>query len=394
MLLAKVAERIVAAARPGASVSRLVGDEFGVLLTRLEDGGTAAYIIRDLLNALAEPFHLDIGEVFISATAGAATCPPDGTDPDQLLKCANLALGRAKERGRGGFEFYTPDMTGGSAEQLRLDSDLHRALERNEFFLQYQPKLDFASGAICGSEALLRWNHPTRGLVSPNDFIPLLERSGLIIEVGLWVIREACEQIKTWQQLGISVPPVAVNLSGRQFQDPFLDAQVARIIEETGIPPHLIEFEITESMLMQDPQRASETLRRLKELGTSIAVDDFGTGYSSLAYLKRFPVDCLKIDRTFVRDIVADPDDAAITVAVIKLAHSLRLKVIAEGVETDDQFAFLRREGCNMLQGYYFSRPLNADALASLISAYAGRNTRKRRAGKARNSHSLFSAML
>jgi EAL domain-containing protein (putative c-di-GMP-specific phosphodiesterase class I) len=275
---------------------------------------------------------------------------------------------QAKEQGRNNFQFYLDDMDQRPSQRLQMESSLRGALERGEFLLHYQAKADLVTGAISGFEALLRWQHPERGLVPPIEFIPILEDTGAIIPVGEWVLRSVCEQIKAWQAAGITPRPVSVNVSARQFQRRDLDAVLARIIEEAGIDPAYLQLELTESLLMKDAAETARTLTRLKALGIRLAVDDFGTGYSSLAYLKRFPLDELKIDRAFIRDIVTDPSDAAIALSVISLAHSLRLKVVAEGVETEEQLGFLRTHGCDEMQGFYFSRPAQvADSTQALV---------------------------
>jgi EAL domain-containing protein (putative c-di-GMP-specific phosphodiesterase class I) len=273
---------------------------------------------------------------------------------------ADVAMYRAKEQGRNNYQYFTREMNERALERVRMEVALRRAIERREFLLHYQPKVDLKSGAICGLEALLRWQHPEKGLVSPAEFIPVLEDTGLIVPVGEWVMQAVCAQIQAWRGTGLAVPPVAVNLSARQFQQKDLEATVRRILQETGVAASLLEFELTESMLMKDPEGAERTLHALKEAGVKLSVDDFGTGYSSLAYLKRFPIDALKIDRAFIRDVTVDPDDAAITLAIISLAHSLKLKVIAEGVETEGQLRFLSAQNCDEMQGFYFARPLPA----------------------------------
>jgi EAL domain-containing protein (putative c-di-GMP-specific phosphodiesterase class I) len=252
-------------------------------------------------------------------------------------------------------------------QRMQMEASMRQALERGEFVLHYQPKVDLATGAICGVEALLRWAHPEKGLVYPAEFVPVLEETGLIVAVGEWVIREACGQIGAWQQAGLKVPSVAVNLSARQFQQKNLDGIVREILRETGVGAALLEFEITESLLMTDPEAAARTLLGLKRAGVMLSVDDFGTGHSSLAYLKRFPLDVLKIDRTFIKDIVNDPDDAAITLAIINLAHSLKLKVVAEGVETEAQLDLLSLHSCDEMQGFYFSRPVPGTELEAML---------------------------
>jgi EAL domain-containing protein (putative c-di-GMP-specific phosphodiesterase class I) len=273
----------------------------------------------------------------------------------------------AKNSGRNNWQFYSAAQHEHAARRLQLETELRQALERGEFLLHYQPKLQLAGGAISGFEALLRWKHPQRGLVPPLDFIAILEETGLIISVGEWVIAEVCRQLRAWQEAGLPAAPVAINLSARQLQQADLAGAIQRIVADNGTDPALLEFELTESMLMTNPEAAVEMLSRIKALGMRLSVDDFGTGYSSLAYLKRFPLDALKIDRTFVRDLPDDLDDAAITKAVIRLAHSLNLKVVAEGVETAAQLRELEQYGCDEIQGYYLSRPLPAADCAALL---------------------------
>jgi len=286
-----------------------------------------------------------------------------------LLKSADTAMYGAKNSGRNTWQFYSAAQHENAAQRLQLESQLRQALERGEFLLHYQPKLDLASGSISGFEALLRWNHPQRGLVPPLEFISILEDTGLILPAGEWVIGEVCRQLRGWEAAGLPAPRVAINLSARQLQQTDLAAVIERIVGKAGIDPTLLEFELTESMLMTNPEAAVAILSRIKALGMRLSVDDFGTGYSSLAYLKRFPLDALKIDRTFVRDLPDDLDDAAITKAVIRLAHSLNLKVVAEGVENIEQIRELEKYDCDEIQGYYVSKPLPAADCARLLRA-------------------------
>jgi len=280
---------------------------------------------------------------------------------------ADAAMYRAKEQGRNNYQYFTRDMNERAIQRVQMEAALRQALEREEFRLFYQPKVDLVTGKICGFEALLRWQHPDKGMVLPGGFIPMLEETGLIVQAGEWVLRTACAQIKVWQKAGLKVPPISVNLSARQFEQKNLKGTVEQILHDTKVDPSLIEFEITESLLMNDPEGAARTLDSLKESGVRLSMDDFGTGYSSLGYLKRFPIDTLKIDRTFVRDISTDADDATLTRAIIHLAQNLRLKVIAEGVETEDQLAFLRTNGCDEMQGYLFARPAGAEECEQML---------------------------
>ncbi|HEX8786963.1 MAG TPA: EAL domain-containing protein, partial [Telluria sp.] len=367
-LLAQAAKRLEACARRGDVVARLGGDEFALVLPALLDNADAAAVAERVVEAMAQPFYLAGHPLFVSASVGIASYPEDGGNADALLKSADTAMYGAKNNGRNNYQFYVASMHERTTQRLQLEGQLRLALEGGEFLLHYQPKLDLAGGTISGFEALLRWNHPQRGLVPPLEFIPILEDTGLIIQVGEWVIEEVCRQLRAWEVQGVTLPPVAINLSARQLQQDDLVGAIERIVLASGIDAALLEFELTESMLMSNPEAAVETLSRIKALGMRLSVDDFGTGYSSLAYLKRFPLDALKIDRTFVRDLPGDPDDAAITRAVIRLAHSLSLKVVAEGVETEAQIRELEKYDCDEIQGYYISRPLPPAACAELLA--------------------------
>ena len=372
-LLVQAAARLEACAREDNVVARLGGDEFAVVLPWLganeRNSGDAALIANRIIDALAQPFHLQGQQLFVSASIGIATYPEDGASAEQLLKSADTAMYGAKNSGRNTWQFYSAAQHENAAQRLQLESQLRQALERGEFLLHYQPKLDLAGGSISGFEALLRWNHPQRGLVPPLEFISILEDTGLILPAGEWVIGEVCRQLRSWEAAGLPVPPVAINLSARQLQQTDLAAVIERIVGKAGIDPTLLEFELTESMLMTNPEAAVAILSRIKALGMRLSVDDFGTGYSSLAYLKRFPLDALKIDRTFVRDLPDDLDDAAITKAVIRLAHSLNLKVVAEGVENVEQIRELEKYDCDEIQGYYVSKPLPAVDCVRLLRA-------------------------
>ncbi|HEX6705031.1 MAG TPA: EAL domain-containing protein [Albitalea sp.] len=357
-LLGEVAARLKDCVRASDTVGRLGGDEFACVLSELSRPADAALVAEKVVRALSQPFMLDSEEVCVSASVGIGLYPTDGDDADTLLRHADTAMYRAKEEGRNGFQFYLPQMNDQALERLQLQAQLRNALERREFVLHYQPKASLASGEISGFEALLRWQHPVRGLVPPTQFIAILEDTGLIVPVGDWVVRTVCEQLVQWRAQGLAVRPVAVNLSARQFQQRNLDASIATILENTGVDGALLELELTESMLMTDPDAAVRMLANVRACGVRLSVDDFGTGYSSLSHLKRFPLDALKIDRAFIRDVITDPDDAAITVAIIGLARSLGLKVVAEGVETEAQLEFLRTHGCDEIQGYLFARPM------------------------------------
>ncbi|THC41894.1 GGDEF domain-containing protein [Massilia sp. Mn16-1_5] len=366
-LLVQAGARLRDCVRSGDVVARLGGDEFAVVLPQLGPAGEAEDIARRIVDALAEPFLLQGQQLFVSASVGIAAYPDDGIDAATLLKSADTAMYSAKQNGRNNFQFYLAEMNANAALRLQTEHQLHLALERGEFELHYQPKVQLATGAVSGFEALLRWRHPERGLVAPFEFISILEETGLILPVGEWVIAEVCRQIGAWSARYPSVPPVAINLSARQLGHAGLPQTVRGIVDAAGVDPGLLEFELTESMLMEDPEAAVRILSDLKSQGMRLSVDDFGTGYSSLAYLKRFPLDALKIDRTFVRDLPGDSDDAAITKAVISLAHSLNLKVVAEGVETIGHVDALRAYGCDEIQGYYIGKPVPAAACAPLL---------------------------
>lgn len=326
---------------------------------------------QDITAVISRPFDLDGHEVFVTTSIGIAVRPP--SEAGDMVKDADTAVYRAKQSGRNTYRFYTEEMNIQVFERLAFENSLRRALEREEFLLYYQPQVDLASGELVAVEALLRWQHPDLGLVSPARFIPVLEDTGLIVPVGEWVLRTACHQARAWRDSGLKPTRMAVNLSSRQFGQADLVGSVASVLEETGLDPRYLELEITKSLIMEDVEASSRALAEFKETanGIRVSIDDFGTGYSSLFRLKTFPIDLLKIDRSFVRDITTDPDDAAITAAMIGLAHELRLEVIAEGVETEEQLSFLRARGCDLVQGYYLSRPLPAADITELLKREA-----------------------
>ena len=368
-LLNQVSARLLGCVRAGDTVGRLGGDEFAIVLSSIAGQRDASIVGQKIMAALAEPFTLSASEMFVSASVGITLYPTDSADQDTLIRNADTAMYRAKALGRNSCQFYTPEMNARALEKLSLETSLRRALERKEFLLYYQPKASLTSGEVTGVEALLRWRHPEFGLVSPAEFIPMLEETGLILPAGEWVIRAACEQARSWREAGIRPVPIAVNLSARQFQARDLAETVRRILEEYGIEGGALEFEITESSLVDNTDEAVRTLDALGALGIRIAIDDFGTGYSSLNYLKRFPLDALKVDSSFVHDVIADLDNAAITRAIITMAHYLDLSVIAEGVETQQQLSFLHANGCDEIQGFYFSRPLAVDDCTALLAS-------------------------
>ena len=351
------------------TVARQGGDEFTILLSELGQDEDTAKVAQRFLDRLAAPFMLDGHEVFVSASIGIAVYPADGETSDALLKSADIAMYAAKERGRNNYQFYRQAMNVSTVERLDMENSLRKALERKEFVLYYQPQMDIPTGTIIGMEALVRWQHPARGIVSPAEFIPLAEETGLIVPIGEWVLHEACVRNRAWQVDGCPPISVSVNISGRQFKQPNFIATVRRVLETSGLDPRLLMLEITESMLMDGTEEAIAALHELTAMGIRLSIDDFGTGYSSLTYLKRFPIREIKIDRAFVKGIHSNPDDAAISRAIIALGHSLKLKVVAEGVETEAQLEFLAREGCDEMQGYLLSPPVPADKAAQLIAS-------------------------
>jgi EAL domain-containing protein (putative c-di-GMP-specific phosphodiesterase class I) len=316
---------------------------------------------------VAQPVMLGTKEFFVTCSIGVAVYPSEGTPADSLIEHADIAMYRAKKLGRNNFQFYTPAMNEESMERVRIESALRSALERKEFVLHYQPQVDLKTGQIVGMEALIRWQHPELGMVPPNRFIGIAEETGLIVQIGAWVMRSACAQNKAWQDAGLGKLRVAVNLSARQFGAPDLIAGLEAVLLDTMLDPDCLEIELTESLFMNDITPAVELLHRMKSLGVNLSIDDFGTGYSSLSYLSRFPIDVLKIDRSFVADITIDANDAAIVTSIIALAHNLKLAVIAEGVETLEQLDYLRSHGCDEMQGYFFSKPLPAAEFESLL---------------------------
>jgi diguanylate cyclase (GGDEF)-like protein/PAS domain S-box-containing protein len=343
-----------------STVARLGGDEFTVLLRGVEDRENAAHIARRILDALGQPFHLEGHEVVVEASMGIALCPDDADEADALLMHADTAMYQAKAQGRANFQFYHPDLSAKALEWLKLEAQLHKALEAEQLRLEFQPQIALASDQVIGVEALLRWHHPERGPMLPDEFISLAEESGLINPIGAWVLREACAQGRAWLDAGVGPLQIAVNLSSRQLtQEDFLE-QVTRVLADSKFPGELLELEITESAAMADPEVTVTTLYALKTLGLKIAIDDFGTGYSSLSYLQKFPLDRLKIDRSFICDMTNNAGNAGIVAAIIAMAHQLKFKVIAEGVEDEQQVAFLRAHGCEEIQGYVISPPRDA----------------------------------
>jgi diguanylate cyclase (GGDEF)-like protein/PAS domain S-box-containing protein len=366
-LLQSIAKRLVACVRSSDTVSRQGGDEFVVLLSEMEQSEDAAISALRILQAVAEAHTIDYHDLHVTASIGLSVFPDDGKDAETLIKNADTAMYQAKENGRQSYQFFRPAMTVRAVERQSIEENLRRALERREFTLHYQPKIRLRTGEITGAEALLRWTHPVRGSVSPAQFIPVAEDCGLILPIGQWVLREACKQARAWLNAGLSLGTIAVNISSMEFRDDNFLESVFATLSETGLDPKLLELELTESVLMKRAESAATVLKTLRARGVQIAVDDFGTGYSSLSYLRKFPIDALKIDQSFVRQITAAPDDTTIVTAVISMGRSLKLRVVAEGVETREELAFLQTHLCDEAQGYYFSRPVLPQQFAILL---------------------------
>ena len=366
LLMQLIAFRLRSCVRDGDTVARLGVEEFAVILVEVKSPDDVAPIARKIQAAFGPAFRVQGHEFVMTTAIGIALYPPDGEDAETLIRSAEAATHSARRQGLNEYQFYAASMNAKAAERLRLETDLRRAIERGEFEVHYQPQIDLWQRRLTGVEALIRWRHPELGLVSPTEFISLLEETGLILPVGEWVLRQACGQKKAWRDQGLAVARMSVNLSSRQLNDPNLVATVRRILGESELEPTDLELEITEGMI-EDADQALKVLQGLSAMGVTLAIDDFGMGYSSLAHLKRFPIDTLKIDRTFVRDVTTDSDDAAIAKAIIAMAHSLKLKVIAEGVETREQLAFLKGESCDEFQGFLFSQAIPGRDLGPLL---------------------------
>jgi diguanylate cyclase (GGDEF)-like protein len=353
------------------TIARLGGDEFTAIIESAGTTANTSAAAQRVLQALRRPMLIGGRDVFVSGSIGIALYPQDHTDPGTLVRQADMAMYRAKDLGRNTLHFFNDELNRSVQQRIRVDHDLHGALERGEFVLHYQPKADLDSGAVCGVEALLRWQRPGAGLVAPGDFIGVLEESRLIVPVGAWVIATACEQLLAWDRMGLPELSMAVNVSARQFRERDLAMQIEAVLARTGIAPHRLELELTESLLMEDNALSREVLIGFARIGVRVAIDDFGTGHSSLSYLKRFKVDTLKIDKSFVQEVPHDPDNCAIATAVVALAHSMKLSVVCEGVETPEQVAFMRSLRCDAMQGYLLARPMPADLLSHWLRRYA-----------------------
>jgi diguanylate cyclase (GGDEF)-like protein/PAS domain S-box-containing protein len=366
-LLQSVAQRLTSCVRESDTVARFGGDEFAVLLTQIPRAQDAANVARAIKTALDQAFIFEDQEIFVSSSIGISMYPQDGRDTAGLLKTAGVALDRAKTQGGNNFHFYTAGGTTRALKQLVLENNIRPGIERAEFFVHYQPQVDVHGFHLVGMEALVRWQHPSLGLLYPSEFVTIAEETGLIIALGDFVMRTACAQNKAWQDKGLAPMRVSVNFSARQFQQSTFITDVAHILKETNLDPRWLELELTESSIMKDPEQAIEKLHELKLMGISVAIDDFGTGYSSLNYLKRFPIDTLKIDKTFVSDVCKDPHDTAIVRAIINLGHALDLSVVAEGVETKEQLQYLSALECDVVQGFLFSKALSVKAFEELL---------------------------
>lgn len=367
LLLRKVADRLKSQVREQDTVARVGGDEFLVVLTDLKDVTDAAIAAEKIMDAMIAEMIIQGRSFSMSCSMGISIFPEHGSDSETLIKNADAAMYSAKESGRNTFQFFSEKMNAEVVERLTLEHGLRAALDKKEFFLVYQPQMDIATGAVVGFEALLRWQHPELGTIGPDRFMGIAENSGLILPIGAWVLKTACSQARKWQDEGLCTTPVAVNVSAVQFRQPGFREVVSRVLIETGLGCEYLELEVTESLLLSNADMTSSVLRELKGMGLKLAIDDFGTGYSSLSYLKQFPFSKLKIDRSFIRDVAVNSDDAAITTAIVSMAKSLSLKVIAEGVETEAQMSFLRKLGCEEIQGYYFSKPLTAEEVSARL---------------------------
>jgi diguanylate cyclase (GGDEF)-like protein/PAS domain S-box-containing protein len=368
-LLLSIAQRLMASIRGSDTISRQGGDEFVILLSSIAHAADAALSAQKILSVAQMPYRVDEHDLQITLSVGISIYPDDGADAETLVKNADIAMLNAKDNGRNNYQFFRPAMNERALERQSIEGSLRHALDRSEFVLHYQPKLDLVTETLTGAEALIRWRQPQRGYVFPKDFIPIAEQCGYIVPIGRWVLREACRQRRNWNDNDLAPVPVAVNISAVELRSSNFVDHVRAILEETGLEPQYLEFELTETAFLQDPKSTIAVLRALKDIGIRLTLDDFGTGYSSLSYLKRFPIDALKIDKSFVRGLCTDSDDSKLVTAVINLGRSFHLQVIAEGVETRDQFLALQAQNCAEGQGYYFQKPIAADEFAKLLGA-------------------------
>jgi diguanylate cyclase (GGDEF)-like protein/PAS domain S-box-containing protein len=368
-LLLSIAQRLVASVRSSDTISRQGGDEFVILLSSVTHAADAALSAQKILTVAGMPHRVEEHDLQITLSVGIGIYPDDGTDAETLVKNADIAMLNAKDNGRNNYQFFRPAMNEHAQERQSTEGSLRHALDRGEFLLHYQPKIDLAAETLTGAEALIRWRHPERGIVFPQDFIPIAEQCGYIVPIGRWVLREACRQRRCWLDAHLAAIPIAINISAVELRSNNFVAQVRAILQETGLEPQYLEFELTETAFMQDPQPTIAVLRALKDMGIKLTLDDFGTGYSSLSYLKRFPIDSLKIDKSFVHGLCTDSDDSKLVSAVINLGRSFHLQVIAEGVETREQFLALQAQNCSEGQGHYFQKPIAADEFAKLLGA-------------------------
>jgi diguanylate cyclase (GGDEF)-like protein/PAS domain S-box-containing protein len=371
-LLQSIATNLVDCVRSSDTVSRQGGDEFVVLISEVNELSDAAFAARRLLKAVARPHSIDQHDLHVTTSIGVSVYPDDGLDAETLIKNADTAMYQAKENGRQSYRFFKPAMNVRAVERQFIEESLRRALEHDEFALHYQPKVDLKTGEICGAEALLRWTHPVRGAIAPSEFIPVAEDSGLIVPIGNWVLRQACRQARAWRDAAVPLPTMAVNISAMEFRNENFLEGVFLILDETGLDPRSLELELTESVLMKHVDTTETILNALKAAGVQLAIDDFGTGYSSLSYLRKFPIDTLKIDQSFIRQITTAPDQTTIVTAVISMGRSLNLRVVAEGLETREELAFLQAHHCDQAQGYYFSRPVPPEQFVTLFATGMG----------------------
>ncbi|MBS1169588.1 MAG: sensory box/GGDEF family protein [Burkholderiaceae bacterium] len=368
--LVAISNRLTQCLRATDTISRMGGDEFILLLPNLTEPDAVVTFLGELMQKLGDPFRIDQQELSVTCSVGVAVYPEDGADFETLLKRAEMAMYRAKDSGRNAYRFFNEDMNDEATEQVMLHAGLRRALDAGQFVLHYQPQFALDSGALIGAEALIRWQHPDLGLISPMRFIPIAEETGLIVQIGDWVLQEACREAARWRDAGMANPVVAVNLSGVQFKRGEMEQSISKALEASGIGPGMLELELTESILISDTDNVLATVKQLKNMGIKLSIDDFGTGYSSLSYLKRFEVDKLKIDQSFIRDLQNNPEDAAIVRAIIQMAHSLGLRTLAEGVESREILDCLQADQCDEAQGYYFSRPMPASEFLSFLATY------------------------